>query len=316
MTFNGYREFACDLCLGNEAVDVPHCREYTGGQPIHICKRCGFVYVRKRRSAAEIARVWSEELYGEGYASPSAYSARVPAVKARQVYVADFLDAQVGLRGREVCDLGTGEGQFLEIVRRDYGASVFGIEPAQKNCEGLKQLGIKHFRGTIEEFCASPEAKDYQADLVTILWTLENSGLCREILAGAYQILKEDGYVAVATGSRILVPFKKPLHLYLSKNPADTHAYRFSANTLKGILAVSGFEVIHANRYLDSDVLFMIAQKRDKGAGIAWQEDDFLKVVDFFERWHRESLFYHEEATSGEKETHERKGRKNVYHSA
>ena len=113
-----------------------------------------------------------------------------------------------------------------------------------------------------------------------------------DMLSGAYKLLKDDGYIVMATGSRILVPFKKPLNLYFSKNPADTHAFRFSANTLQGILAVSGFEVKFVNQYLDSDILCMLAQKKKKSDKISWQGDDFIKVYDFFERWHRETIYY------------------------
>ena len=281
-----YEEFPCDLCGSKDAVEVPKARDYTNNQPVHICKHCGFVYVKLRRSAEEIAKTWSEELFG------SDYTARIPAVKARQVYVADFIDVNIGLKGKEVCDVGTGEGQFLEIIRKEYGAEVFGIEPSKSNCAKLTKLGIRNFNGTIENYLAGAKNKDYKADIVTIMWTLENCRSCRDMLKGAYQILKDNGHIVVATGSRVLVPFKKPLTLYFGNEPVDTHAFRFSANTLKGILAVCGFETIYISRYIDSDVLCVIAGKASLKKKIKWEGDDFKKVYDFFERWHKETLFY------------------------
>jgi glycosyltransferase involved in cell wall biosynthesis len=132
-----------------------------------------------------------------------------------------------------------------------------------------------------------------QFDVVTIMWTLENCASCREMLAGAYRIVREKGSLLVATGSRILVPFKKPLYCYLSKNPPDTHAFRFSANSLRGILAISQFEVTHVNCYIDYDVLCMIAAKAGPGRPIPWQGDDAREVCDFFERWHGETQTYY-----------------------
>jgi 2-polyprenyl-3-methyl-5-hydroxy-6-metoxy-1,4-benzoquinol methylase len=281
-----YQEYPCDLCGSQDAVEVPHVLFYNNGL-VHICRRCGFVYVKQRRSAAEIARTWSEELYGEGY------TAFIPAVKARQTYVADFIHANIGLRGKELCDIGTGQGQFLDIVRKkEYGAKVFGTEDSKAHCAKMAAAGINHFQGTIEKFQASRLARQYRADIVTIMWTLENCRSCRDMLSAAHDILKKNGSIVVATGSRILVPFKKPLHLYFSRNPADTHSFRFSANTLRGILAVSGFEVTHANSYLDRDILCMIARKKDISQKIPWQGDDFLQVSDFFDRWHRENVHY------------------------
>lgn len=282
------KEFPCDICGSREAIEVPYAREYTKNQPIHICKRCGFVYVRSRRSAKQIADAWSNEIFGEGY------TAKIPAVKARQIYVAEFIDVNLGLAGKEVCDIGAGEGQFLDIIRNDYRAKVFGIESSKVNCEKIKKLGIRYFNGTIEDYCARNTQGAYRADIVTIMWTLENCMSCRDMLDGAYRILKNNGRIVVATGSRILVPFKKPLQLYLSKNPTDTHAFRFSANTLRGILAVSGFEVSHINHYIDSDVLCVIAKKVTPKRKIKFSHDDYKQVCNFFERWHKESLFYKE----------------------
>ncbi len=123
-----YEEFPCDVCGSTDAIEVPYARNYTNGQPIHICKECGFVYVKLRRSAHEIADTWSDELYGDGY------TARIPAVKARQTYVAEFVDVNIGLRDKQVCDIGTGEGQFLEINRKEeYGAKVFGTEASERS---------------------------------------------------------------------------------------------------------------------------------------------------------------------------------------
>jgi 2-polyprenyl-3-methyl-5-hydroxy-6-metoxy-1,4-benzoquinol methylase len=278
----GSGEFPCDLCGSDEAVEVPHAREFTGGQPVHICTRCGFVYVRRRRSAAEIAATWTDEIFGQGY------TARIPAVTARLTYVAEILAAEVGLDGKSVCEIGAGEGEFLELARTR-GAGVFGIEPSSANCRLMADAAIETFTGTIEDFDGGAREP---FDVVAILWTLENCQSCRAMLQGARTLLKGDGHVVVATGSRILVPFKKPLHAYLSKNPADTHAFRFSANTLQGVLAICGFEPTYVNRYLDNDVLCVIAKPAAAGTETPWQGDNYLAVWSFFERWYADTALY------------------------
>ncbi len=283
-------ECACDLCGATEALEISCAKLYTNGQPFHVCARCGFVHVKSRRSAEEIARSWSTELFGAGY------TARIPAVKARMTYIADFTDVNLGLKGKRVCDIGAGEGVFLKILRDDYGADVFGIEPSAANCKTLAEMKFPNFHGTIEEYAASKASKKRRADVVTILWTLECCRSPRDMLTAAWNILDEGGHLVIGTGSRLLVPFKKPLQLFLSKNPADTHPVHFSANTLRGMLAVSGFEMAHVNRYLDTDYLCMIGKKREKGAEIPWQGDDPVRVLDFFDRWHKESVWYRDVA--------------------
>jgi 2-polyprenyl-3-methyl-5-hydroxy-6-metoxy-1,4-benzoquinol methylase len=282
-----YSEFSCDLCGSSDAIEVPHVQKYTNNQLIHICKTCGFVYVKQRRTAQEIADSWSNDLYEKKY------TARIPAVKARQVYVAETIDVELGLNNKTLCDIGAGEGQFLEIIKSsDYGAKVFGIEPSEKNCSQLSGLGIANFQGTIEDYANSQGFKENQTDIVTIIWTLENCYSCMDMLKTAHKLLKPGGHIVIATGSRILVPFKKPLDYYLGQNPADTHLFRFSARTLTGLLSESGFRRTYINRYIDSDILCVIGRKESPDLVISWEKDDFRSVEDFFNRWHIESASY------------------------
>jgi SAM-dependent methyltransferase len=276
------REFPCDLCGADDPVEVPHCREYTGGQAVHICRSCGFVYVRERRCADAIAASWTEDIFGEGY------TARIPAVTARLTYIAELLDSELGLGGKAVCEIGAGEGEFLELVRAR-GAAPFGIEPSPANCARLEAAGTPCFTGTAEDFEATGERVG-EFDVVAILWTLENCQDCRRMLQVARSLLRPGGHLVVGTGSRILVPFKKPLYTYLSTNPADTHAFRFSANTLQGILAVAGLAPTYVNRYLDNDVLCVLGEPTEDAP--VWQGDDYLAVYSFFERWHVDTAMY------------------------
>ena len=278
-----FKTHACDVCGSEEAVEIEIARSYTNGQPIHVCRECGFVYVRDRRSSQAIAASWSNEIFGEGY------SARIPAVTARQVYVAEFLNTRIGLAGKQLCDIGAGEGQFLEIVRQpSYGAQPFAIEPSASNCTAMRTEDIDCFQGTLED-CLAENHLRAAFDVVTLMWTLENCQSCNALIVGANQLLKDGGYLCVATGSRLLVPFKKPLDLYLSANPADTHSFRFSANTLRRLLAKHGFLPMHINHYIDSDPLVVIAEKNSTAEDHQWPGDDWQQVADFFIRWDRES---------------------------
>lgn len=282
-----YTDFACEICGTTEAVEIPHVREYTDGQVIHICKNCGFIYVKKRRSYGKVAEVWSKELFGK------TYTAKSPLMLARHIYIAEFIDSKLNLKDKFVCDIGAGEGQFLEIIREQYHAKVFGIEPSTINCELMDRKKIQNFIGTLEEYMQNSSSKKEHADIATFMWTLENATSCTDLLKGAYNILKKDGYLVVATGSRILVPFSKPLYHYLSTNPVDTHPSRFSIKTLTSILRKTGFKVLHTNPYLNDNLLLcIIAKKCDLEDNPIIEKDDYKKIIDFFERWHTETKHY------------------------
>tara|TARA_E500000331_G_scaffold332333_1_gene355439 strand:- start:1538 stop:2461 length:924 start_codon:yes stop_codon:yes gene_type:complete len=283
----GYTDYCCDLCGSDDPIEIPYSRIYTGNQPIHICGNCGFVYVRSRRTSDEIARVWSEEIYGDVYTA-----VKNPAMMARQTFVSEFLASQIDLVGKKLCDIGAGEGFSLKYLKDQYGISPFGIEPSEKNCARLNKFKIPTYAGTIEEFLVSPEGKAYQADVVTIMWTLENCLSCMDMLNGANQLLPVGGRVLVATGSRILVPFKKPLFTYFSKNPADSHCFRFSANSLQTALEKAGFRAVASNRYLDNDILCILAEKVPDSEPITIKKDQPIEVLSFFERWHHDSVHF------------------------
>jgi len=279
--------FPCDLCGSDDAEKIEILRPYVGDQVPSVCRQCGFVYVQERRSSEAVATVWTDEIFGH------AYTARIPAIKARQVFVAEHIDTTIGLHGKSVCDIGGGEGLFLDMLHGpDYGAEVFAIEPSAAYCSAMAERGIENFAGTLEQYLAG-DTSGRRFDVVTIIWTLENCSSCRDMLDGSYRLLKEGGHIVVATGSRLLVPFKKPLQLYIGKNPADSHAFRFSANTLGGLLATTGFANVRTNRYIDHDVLCMIGEKISDATPRPWPKDDYRALLDFFERWHRESARYY-----------------------
>jgi len=279
------KQHNCDICGSEEYIEVPHAKEYTNGQNVSICKKCGFVYVRNRRTEQEIADSWTNEIYGEGY------TAMLPAIKARQTFVAEFLETSIGLKDKQVLEIGAGEGQFLGMVKNQYKGYVSGIEPSKQNADKIvKDLRISCYNGTINTFYENRKSNHF--DIITIMWTLENCVSCVDMLKIANNLLFKDGHICIATGSRILVPFKKPLDYYFGKYPVDTHCFRFSANSLKNLLEVTGFELVKINRYIDSDILCVIAKKRNGYKDPELTFDNYKGVAAFFERWHEESQYY------------------------
>lgn len=296
---DGLTLYPCDLCSGTALAEVPASEHYSGGWPIHVCRDCGFVQVALRRTPEEIQKSWADEIYradDTARISGSTYTARMPAAHARQVFAADFLAEAVGLKGKTVVDIGAGEGDFLTMLQApEYGAKGFAIEPSSDNCELLKQAGIETFLGTMEDYAASPSSADRRFDVATLVWTLENCQSAIGILKAAAAILKDGGHIMVATGSRILVPFKKPLQYYFGPH-MDVHPFHFSANCLKGMLAVAGLQTTNINRFIDSDYLVVVGRKAEPGTDIPWKGDDADAVLDFFARWHQDTQDHFKDA--------------------
>jgi 2-polyprenyl-3-methyl-5-hydroxy-6-metoxy-1,4-benzoquinol methylase len=289
----------CDVCGADDPEEIPCTKKYTEGQPLHVCRKCGFVYVTNRRSSERIAEAWSTEIYKETQADSKlavTYTARSPAVMSRLTFVAETVSSVLKFNSGRLCDIGAGEGVFLELMRnREPGVELFGVEPSLENCKAMQQMGIACEVGTIEDFIVSSAGENFKDsfDLITILWTLENCFSCRDMIEAASRLLKPDGTILIATGSRLLVPFKKPLQYYLGKNPMDTHSFRFSSKSLSRLMAQYEFFVTHENRYIDNDVLLKCFSRNGQ---ISQDEeipfDNYLDVLDFFHRWDVDSQFY------------------------
>jgi SAM-dependent methyltransferase len=259
----------CDLCSSNSWAPLP----LPDPKGVGICQVCGFVYVRDRRSAAEIAADWSN-VYGEGY-DPDGW----PAVKARLYYVREWIDTEYALYGT-LLDIGAGTGTFLGIVREaDALISVTGLEPSTA---GFNSGDIRH--GSVED-----DLDLGQFDLVTICWTLENCHDPIKMLDYARRRCKPDGRVIVATGSRILVPFKKPLSKYLGDNAPDLHCFRWSITTLAAAFAKAGLKMERINPYMECDWMVAAAQPLPEGTPVKPHPpfDSPQDVANFFKDWQR-----------------------------
>ena len=251
----------CDLCGVTTGTEIE--------PKVFVCDGCGFVHVKERRSPAEIAAAWSE-VYQSG-----AYDPYWPGVKARLFYVAEWLDQKYGLKGKSVLDIGAGKGIFLNYAK-DRGARTTGIEPDDENCEIIWGAGHFTHHGMVEDVKI-----EQKFDIVTILWTLENCGDCIDFLKHARKFLKDDGILVVATGSRILVPYKKPYSAYFGNQPPDLHCYRWTRNTLALALSMAGLGMTETNDYHQNDVFLMVAE-HDDGFHYGDHPPDIVK---FFRSW-------------------------------
>ena len=253
----------CDLCLNPEGTEI---------EPgVFVCDGCGFVHVKNRRPPDEIARAWSE-VYESG-----AYDPEWPGVKARLYYVAEWLDQKYGLDGKTILDIGAGKGVFLDFAR-NMGAGTAGIEPDFDNSALVRAKGHECHAGMVES--VEVPAK---FDIVTILWTLENCGDCLSFLKSARNFLKDDGILVVATGSRILVPYKKPYSSYFGSLSPDLHCYRWSRTSLESALANCGMKADAWNDYSQRDE--MIVAARRGAIFVSPVTGHAANVVKFFRNW-------------------------------
>lgn len=256
----------CDLCGAEGKEPIPEIPASV------VCTNCGFVYVRERRNSEKIAKAW-DDLWSE------AYTSAWPGVIARLTYVAEFCDQTFGWKGKTVLDIGAGEGHFLEMINRK-GATPKGLEPSPENAKKVMAAGFGCWGGTAETLDITA-----RFDVITLNWTLENTGDCMAVLRKARSLLKPGGRIVVATGSRILVPFKKPFSTYKSDLPPDLHCYRWSANSLRCAMANAGFINRVMNDHEQNDTMICVAERQDNMAEGWGRTDDPQEVLAYFKSW-------------------------------
>lgn len=197
--------------------------------------------------------------------------------------------SKLNLKNKILADFGAGEGLFLDMLKKKkILKKIFGVEPSIKNCKKLNKLNISSINSTIEELEYSKKIS--KPNIATIMWTLCNCSNPYKVIKTIYKFLKPNGYLVVAEGSRIMVPFKKPINMYIgNKMSPDLHPFHFSKNSLCNLLLLNKFKITYVNRFLDSDVLLIIAKKDNKINKKDIKIDNYKLVKSFFYDWYNYS---------------------------
>ncbi len=276
--------------LGLEkSIEVPYIKKITGGFKVDIQKYSGLVAVKDKSIRKKTLRAWGSKLFSNKF-SGNFYNPRIPAVIARLTYVFETINSQINIKNKKICDVGGGDGYFLELLKKKTDKkNLIGVELSKSNCEILKKKKLRSFHGSFEQFYKNNKRK---FDLITFNWTLCNTSNPLELIDLASKKVNKNGYVAITESSRILVPFKKPIQLFIPKEDPAYHPYFFSKNSLMNILLLNNLKPIFINKYIDTDYLLIIAKKSNNNLLDKIKLDDFKKVKKFFSDWYNESKKY------------------------
>lgn len=243
--------------------------------PLHVCKNCGLVYVRERRTSEEIAAAWTG-LYHSAYNGLRTY------VKVQHAWLAGVIsDSLDGLEGSAVLDVGGGQGHLARLLSDTYGANATCLDPSPDNAK--TSVAEKHLLGRLEDV---PSAAQF--DIVVMNYTLECGADPAVMMRKCWEIITPGGALFVQTGARVLVPpYKLGLGMYLSHNAPDTHPLRFSSTTLFAMFMKYGFEV-RMNQVFGTELLTVGGVKSEPKE--TYPSDNWEAVIGFFNDWHEQSV--------------------------
>ncbi len=268
---------------------------------VYISKKTGTVFHSPSNNAAQSLDIWSKKIYSKKIDTKRIkYTSNNPIMKSRHYYSALFLNKHLKGKNIELCDYGTGEGnfasEFLRINKKiNFNFTEHSPHLFRKTKKKIKQINknkFLSFNGSIEDSSKIQKFKNFDAGC--LLWTLCNCVKPIDVLNTIHRSLKRNGLLLIAESSRILVPFKKPIYnFFVSEHETkNTHPWFFSYNSLSNLLEICGFSIIDTNRYYDENDLVVVAQKKDRNIHVPKIRIDKIKdIKKFLKEWEKNSFF-------------------------
>ena len=275
----------------NRAIELKFLRKVSKSK-VFVSKSTGVVFNDDIKPSEYTARLWSDKIFSnKTNGVKSKFTADTPLFSSRHYYAMNFLKNKINLKDKVICDFGAGEGNLLLKFSKYLNLKkLIAVEPSSKNCELIKKKFHNNkkkiptiINSTIENYDKMTKKK---CDVAILTWTLCNCSEPLDVIKKIYNSLNKNGYLLVGESSRILVPFKKPIHNYfnIKKRTGMWHPWHFSFNGLVNLLKVNKFKVLYYNRYYNEDNIFLIVKKSNNKIN-KFEVDNYKHVVNFFQDW-------------------------------
>ena len=219
---------------------------------LRICRRCGHVF-----NAAFVPETVS---YVPGYENSQQFSERF------RRYAADLAGAlieRLDLRGKNVIEIGCGDGYFLDLLCRMGGNVGIGFDPAHRpEHRPAGDRGRLSFRAS----CYGPQHSGEPADLICCRHVLEHiEDPLRFLLELRRTVGRRDG---------VSLYFEVPNALAVLGGPSIwdvlyEHYSYFAAAPLERLLARAGFEAVSTWEGYEGQFLSILARPETKEQGPA-----------------------------------------------
>ena len=177
-----------------------------GTDSIYVCRDCNFHYLDRLDPPPEDASITLTELQQRYIENRLKDNARI--LTARLKLVQKFCD----LSGRNCLDIGTGVGQFLQMLK-DVGGFCQGIEPSGLRRKfARQQYGLKLCRQLPEDPFWLDQHGSF--DLVTLWDVLEHVNGPVATIKAAFALLKPGGWLFIETDNRDTTSYRVSTWIY------------------------------------------------------------------------------------------------------
>ncbi len=279
-----WEEPACLLCGGRERTTLLEAQDPQASErglwfAVVTCGQCGLAFTSPRPDELSI-----EDFY------PMDYAPHRPK-RDHRVRWAPF----ARLRGRpcverrvlekhgkcRLLDFGCGGGSFLERMHRQ-GWNVTGIDASPAAVATVeRRLGLPAFLGSLP----NPQLVPGSFDVITMWHSLEHVHNPLRVLQAAKELLAPDGKLLVAVPNIDGLPFRWFGSSWFALD-LPRHLSHFKPDTLRAMLAKTGFETIKIRQIRHDDWLRSSAKLAcSRPHPTLWQKLLSNKVVSRFMAW-------------------------------
>jgi len=241
-----------------EALNYPR-----GDITLGFCQACGFI--------SNVAFDPSLHEYSSRYEATQAFS---PTFSAFAHRLATRLIDQYDLRGKDIIEIGCGQGEFLTLLCELGGNRGLGFDPAYVS--GLDESPARNRITFIKDFYSERYA-DYHGDFVCCKMTLEHIQHTADFVSTVRRSLGDQ--------SKAIVFFQVPDVRRILREVAFwdiyyEHCSYFSLGSLARLFRRCGFDVMNLDREYEGQYLMIEAKPGDgKGGALLEQEDDLEELA-------------------------------------
>jgi len=247
------------------------------------CKNCGLVYVNPRMTDEETVEFYKKQ-YRKLYTATDKKKSdnRFPFTELHlgiEIYNAvvrhDFLDRLGYLKsGINTLDIGSSLGALPAYLKQK-GCNAYGVEVSPFGRYTKDLFGID----TIFTIPFEDLKTDIRFDIVTICDALEHFSHPKNVLLRIRDLLKDDGIVLIEIPD-IFKPHKSVLAFF-----SNAHLFTFSPNSIKNLLNITGFDIVHFE-YGGYCMNMRIMAKKAEIKKVEWK-DDLMPIADFIVKYEK-----------------------------
>lgn len=210
------------------------------------CPDCGLVYLRNRPAAAALSMIYPKEYIPHHFEE---HLGGLISRLRRHVQRRKVRPFSSRLQeGATIIDVGPGNGEFLDLLRRHGDASwkLYGVDFAQEAIDALRELKLNAVRSRFEELQWEGPPPDAIV-MNQVIEHLEDPARCVE---HAFGLLSPGGYLVLETPSVDSWDYKLFHRRYWGGWHIPRHWVLYDPSTLSDLARRSGFEVVEITHLL------------------------------------------------------------------